>query len=280
MATTTDAAAVPPVEEESPAPAAEAAAAAEGEPTKKVEAAAAAEEEKSEGKGEGFGGPEAENGEGKCAGGGEVEEAEEDGKGGSSGAAEADKDDFGGGAVAAPAPAVGSKSDTGESVEVASPDASEGDEKDGLREQQEEGDAAVEAKAVDKVADSAESAVAEEKLESEEDKAEEVGSGTGDGGELGDEEVDFSVESMEMTKQEDKVAPVAEANGELDDKKVASDDVVSGEEAPEESTNKGADVEEEAAKPEPASEASPVVSERHESDFAAYIVDATMLVVM
>jgi len=128
-----------------------------------------------------------------------------------------------------------------------------------LREQQEEGDAAVEAKAVDKVADYAESAVVEEKLEPEEDKAEEVGSGTGDGGELGDEEVDFSVESMEMTKQEDKVAPVAEANGELDDKKVASDGVVSGEEAPEESTNKGADVEEEAAKPEPASEASPVI---------------------
>ena len=134
---------------------------------------------------------------------------------------------------------------------------------------------------MDKVADSAESAVAEEKLEPEEDKAEEVGSGTGDGGKLGDEkEVEFSAESMEVTKPEDKVAPVAEANGELDDKKVASDDVVSGEEAPEESTNKGADVEEEAAKPEPASEASPVVSERHESDFAAYIVDATMLVVM
>ncbi|XP_039809948.1 translocase of chloroplast 159, chloroplastic-like isoform X3 [Panicum virgatum] len=261
MATTTDAAAVPPVEEESPAPAAEAAAAAEGEPTKKVEAAAAAEEEKLEGQGEGFGGPEAENGEGKGAGGGEVEEAEEDGKGGSSGAAEADKDDFGGEAVAVPAPAVESKSDTGESVE-ASPDASEGGEKDGLREQQEEGDAAVEAKAVDKVADYAESAVVEEKLEPEEDKAEEVGSGTGDGGELGDEkEVEFSAESMEVTKPEDKVAPVAEANGELDDKKVASDDVVSlgGEEAPKESTNKGADVEEEAAKPEPASEASPVV---------------------
>ncbi|KAG2589659.1 hypothetical protein PVAP13_5NG378400 [Panicum virgatum] len=256
MATTTDAAAVPPVEEESPAPAAEAAAAAEGEPTKKVEAAAAAEEEKLEGQGEGFGGPEAENGEGKGAGGGEVEEAEEDGKGGSSGAAEADKDDFGGEAVAVPAPAVESKSDTGESVE-ASPDASEGGEKDGLREQQEEGDAAVEAKAVDKVADYAESAVVEEKLEPEEDKAEEVGSGTGDGGELGDEkEVEFSAESMEVTKPEDKVAPVAEANGELDDKKVASDDVVSlgGEEAPKESTNKGADVEEEAAKPEPASE--------------------------
>ncbi|RLM93726.1 hypothetical protein C2845_PM08G17240 [Panicum miliaceum] len=269
MATTTDAAAVAPLEEESPAPAAEAAAAAEGEPTKKVVAAAAAEEEKLEGQGEGFGGPEAENGEGEGAGGGgdggEVEEAEEDGKGGSSGAAEADKDDFGGEAVAAPAPAVESKSETGESVEasLASPDASEGDEKDGLREQQEEEEgAAVDAKAVDKVADSAESAVSEEKLVPEDDKAEEVCSGTGDGGELGNEkEIDFSAESMEVTKPEDKVAPVAEANAELDDKKGASDDVVSpgGEEALEESTNKGADVEEEAAKSEPASEASPVV---------------------
>ena len=132
---------------------------------------------------------------------------------------------------------------------------------------------------MDKVADSAESAVAEEKLEPEEDKAEEVGSGTGDGGELGDEEVDFSVESMEMTKQEDKVAPVAEANGELDDKKVASDDVVSlgGEEAPKESTNKGADVDDndESAKPEPASEASPGVNESPQSDLVAYNIDAS-----
>ncbi|CAO2208508.1 unnamed protein product [Urochloa humidicola] len=289
MATTTDAAAVAPVEEENPAPAAEAEAAAEEEPTKKDEAAtaittdaapvappledekpapAAAEEEvRFEGQGEGFGGPEAGNGEVEVAeggdGGGEVEESEEDGKGGSLGAAEAEKDDVGGEAVAAPAPAVESKSDTGELGEedasLASPDALEGDEKGGLREEQqqeEEGGAAVEAKAVDKAADDTE----EEKLEPEDDKGEEVGSGSGDGGELGDEkEVEFSAESMETKPAEDKVSPAA--NGELGDMKGASDDVVSlgAEEVLEESTNKGADVEDEATKPEPASEASTVV---------------------
>ncbi|RCV26559.1 hypothetical protein SETIT_5G255600v2 [Setaria italica] len=310
MATTTDAAAVAPVEEENPAPVA-AEAAAEEDPTKKVEPAmdittdaapvappledekpapAAGEEEpreyseskeikagrgeeeevRLEGHGEGFGGPEAENGEAKGAGGGgdggKVEEAEEDVKGVSQGAAEAEKDDVGGEAVAAPAPAVESKSETGELGEedasLASPDAPEGDEKGGLREEQEEAGAAVEAEAVDKVADDGQSAVAEEeKREPEAAKGEEVVSGGGDVGELGDEkEVEFSARSMEVTKPEDKV-PVAESNGELADKKGASDDVVAlgSEEALEESTNKGADVEDEAANPEPASEPSPVV---------------------
>ncbi|CAO2165340.1 unnamed protein product [Urochloa humidicola] len=305
-ATTTDAAAVAPAEEESPAPAAEAEAAAEEEPTKKDEAAtaittdaapvtpppedekpapAAAEEEpresysesqkveagpgeeevRLEGQGEGFGGPEVENSEVEDAsggdGGGEVEESGEDGKGGSLGAAEADKDDVGGEAVAAPAPAVNSKSEIGELGEedasLASSDVPEGDEKGGSREEQqeEEGGAAVEAKAVDKVADDAE----EEKLEPEDDKGEEVGSGSGDGSELGDEKRgEFSAQSMETKPEEDKVAPVAEANGELGDMKGASDDVVSlgAVEVLEESTNKGADVEDEVAKPEPASEAS------------------------
>nr|TKW15834.1 hypothetical protein SEVIR_5G213500v2 [Setaria viridis] len=218
MATTTDAAAVAPVEEENPAPVA-------------AEAA-----------------------------------AEEDVKGVSQGAAEAEKDDVGGEAVAAPAPAGESKSETGELGEedasLASPDAPEGDEKGGLREEQEEAGAAVEADAVDKVADDGQSAVAEEeKREPEAAKGEELVSGGGDVGELGDEkEVEFSARSMEVTKPEDKV-PVAESNGELADKKGASDDVVAlgSEEALEESTNKGADVEDEAANPEPASEPSPVV---------------------
>ncbi|CAL4975573.1 unnamed protein product [Urochloa decumbens] len=302
-ATTTDAAEVAPAEEESPAPAAESEAAAEEEPTKKDEAAtaittdaapvappledekpapAAAEEEplesysesqkieagrgeeevSLEGQGEGFGGPEAGNGEVVDAegghGSGEVEK--EDGKGGSSKVEVAEKDDVEGEAVAAPVPAVESKSETGglgeEGASLASPDAPEGDEKDGLREQQEEGGAAVEAKAVDKVADDAD----EEKLELEDDKGEEVGSGGGDG-ELGVEKEKFSAESMETKPEEDKVYPVAEANGELGDIKGASDDVVSlgAEEVQEESTNKGADVEDEAAKPEPASEVSTVV---------------------
>ncbi|CAO2190831.1 unnamed protein product [Urochloa humidicola] len=290
-AATTDAAAVAPAVEESPAPAAEAAAAAEEEPTtsittdaapvappledekpapaaaeesQKIEAGPGEEEVRLEGQSEGFGGPEVENSEVEDTsggdGGGEVEESGEDGKGGRLGAAEAEKDDVGGEAVAAPAPAVESKLEIAELGEqdasMASPDVPEGDEKGGSREEQEEeeGGAAVEAKAVDKVADDAK----EEKLEPEDDKGEEVGSGSGDGGELGDEKVEFSSESMETKPEEDKVAPVAEANGELGDMKGASDDVVSlgAEEVLEESTNKGADVEDEAAKPEPASEAS------------------------
>ncbi|CAO2183537.1 unnamed protein product [Urochloa humidicola] len=297
MATTTDAAAVAPVEEENPVPTAEAAAAAVEEPTKeeepttsittdaapvappledekpapaaaeesqKIEAGPGEEEVRLEGQSEGFGGPEVENSEVEDTsggdGGGEVEESGEDGKGGRLGAAEAEKDDVGGEAVAAPAPAVESKLEIAELGEqdasMASPDVPEGDEKGGSREEQEEeeGGAAVEAKAVDKVADDAK----EEKLEPEDDKGEEIGSGSGDGGELGDEKVEFSSESMETKPEEDKVAPVAEANGELGGMKGASDDVVSlgAEEVLEESTNKGADVEDEAAKPEPASEAS------------------------
>jgi hypothetical protein len=143
-----------------------------------------------------------------------------------------------------------------EGASLASPDVSEGDEKGGLREekQQEEAGAAVEIKSVDKVADDVQSSVAEEeKREPEADKGEEIVSGGGDDGELGDEK--------EVTKQEDKV-PVAESNGELADKKRVSDDVVGlgSEETLEESTNKGANVEDEAANPAPASEPSPVVS--------------------
>lgn len=228
MATTTDAAAVAPVEEENPAPVA-AEAAAEEDPTKKVEPAMDITTDAAP-----------------------VAPPLEDEK---------------------PAPAAGeeepreySESETGELGEedasLASPDAPEGDEKGGLREEQEEAGAAVEADAVDKVADDGQSAVAEEeKREPEAAKGEELVSGGGDVGELGDEkEVEFSARSMEVTKPEDKV-PVAESNGELADKKGASDDVVAlgSEEALEESTNKGADVEDEAANPEPASEPSPVV---------------------
>ncbi|KAF8725671.1 hypothetical protein HU200_020214 [Digitaria exilis] len=287
---TTDAAPVaPPPEEEKPAPA------AVEEEGNKIEAgqgeeegAEEADEVRLEGQGEGSGGPQAENGEADGAGGGDDGGEVEDGEDGRLGAAEAEKDDVGGEAAAAPTPVVESKSETGELGEedasLVSPDAPEGDEKGGLGDEQEEGSAAVDTKAVDKVADDTESAVTEVKLEPEDDKGDEVGSGSGDGGELGDEkEVESSARSIEVTKPEDKVAPAAEANGELCDEKGASDDVVAlegeeGEEALQESTNKGTDVEGEAAKPEPASEASPVVvndgsTEEPASAFAGSVIE-------
>jgi hypothetical protein len=54
-------------------------------------------------------------------------------------------------------------------------------------------------------------------------------------------------------------------------------DQAAASEAPKESTNKGADVDDddESAKPEPASEMSPVVNARPQSDFVAYIVDTS-----
>ncbi|XP_066361664.1 translocase of chloroplast 101, chloroplastic-like [Miscanthus floridulus] len=207
---------------------------------------------------------------------GDEEPASEDGEAAASGAAIV--------------PAVESKSENGELGEgdpsLAFHDALEGDEKGELREEQqqeEERGAAVEVKVVDKVSDDAEAPVAEEeKLEPEVEKSEEVGSGGGDGGELSDEkEVEVSPPSEEAAEPQDKVAP--EANGELGDEKEGSDDVVAlggeeapdestnkdadgddvvalgGEESPEESTKKDADVEDEATKPEPPSEASPVV---------------------
>ncbi|XP_066365756.1 translocase of chloroplast 101, chloroplastic-like [Miscanthus floridulus] len=318
---TSDAAPAAPVENEITAPAAaaeeeptkkvEMAAAAEEEEDreapKKVLAGGGEEEEEEDvrldGKGEGFGGPEAENGQAEGVGGGydggEVKEAEDDGKGGNLGAAEAGKDDGGeepasedgeaAASVAAPVPVVESKSDNGELGEgdpsLAFHDALEGDEKGELREEQEDTGSAVELKVVDKVADDAKSPVAEEeKLKPEVEKGEEVGSGSGDGGELSDEkEVEVSPPSEEAAEPEDKATDVSEANGQLGDEKEASDDVVAlgGEEAPEESTNKDADgddvvalggeespeesakkdadVEDEATKPEPPSEASPVV---------------------
>ncbi|AQK79719.1 Translocase of chloroplast 159 chloroplastic [Zea mays] len=107
---------------------------------------------------------------------------------------------------------------------------------------------------------------------------------SGDGGELSNEkEVEVFSLREEAVEPQDMVAHVSEANGELGDEKEASDDVVvlgveeapeepsnkdtdgdevlvlGGKEAPEESTKKDDDVEDEATKPEPMSEASPVV---------------------
>uniref|UniRef100_A0A0A9EM26 Uncharacterized protein n=1 Tax=Arundo donax TaxID=35708 RepID=A0A0A9EM26_ARUDO len=85
-------------------------------------------------------------------------------------------------------------------------------------------------------------------------------SGDGGGGELGGEEdekeVAVSAGSVEAAQQEDKVAPAAEANGKLAGEVEASDDTgaVGGEEAPEESLEKKADVEDEAAKPKSVNE--------------------------
>ncbi|XP_062230781.1 translocase of chloroplast 101, chloroplastic-like [Phragmites australis] len=276
MATTTDAARVAPVEDENPAPAAAAEepkkveAAAEEEPKKVVADGGEEEEVRLEGKGGGFGSPVADNGEAEADGGGadsgEVKEVQVDEKGESLGAAVAEKEDGDGEAAAAasvvaetPAPAVESKLENGELAEgdaySVSPDAPEGEEKGELREEQEAGEQgalAVEADDADKVTDDAKLAVAEdEKPEGE--KGEEVGAGGGDVGELGSEK--------EVDEPEDKVAPAAEANGELGGEVEAVDETVAvgGEEAPEESLEKDADVEDEVAKPEPVNEASPVV---------------------
>uniref|UniRef100_K7TW55 Uncharacterized protein n=1 Tax=Zea mays TaxID=4577 RepID=K7TW55_MAIZE len=206
--------------------------------------------------------------------------------------------------LAAPMPVVESKSENAElgdgDPSLVFLDALEGDEMGELREEQDEDTgASVEVKVVDKVADDAEPPVTEEeKLEPEVEKGEEVGPRSGDGGELSNEkEVEVFSLREEAVEPQDMVAHVSEANGELGDEKEASDDVVvlgveeapeepsnkdtdgdevlvlGGKEAPEESTKKDDDVEDEATKPEPMSEASPVVSQHPQSDLVASSLD-------
>ncbi|TVU17781.1 hypothetical protein EJB05_33837 [Eragrostis curvula] len=294
MATTTDADRVEPLAEqeeepkkvEPPAAAAAAAAEEEEEEPKKVEAGAEDEEEREEvrleGKDGDFGSLEAENGEAEADGGraddGEVEAAEGEKKGESLGAVEAEKEDrelaaevaeFAA-SVVAETSATGVESVNGElGEEDASPapqDAPTGEKGELVEEEPKPEESVVVAEVNDegKVADDTESAMpVEEKLE--DTKGEEMDSGDGGGGELGggeeEKEVGASAESMEVAEPEDKVAP-AEANGELAGEVEASDDsvAVGGEEAPEESLEKKADVEGEAAKPEPANEEIPVVT--------------------
>uniref|UniRef100_A0ACD5ZN94 Uncharacterized protein n=1 Tax=Avena sativa TaxID=4498 RepID=A0ACD5ZN94_AVESA len=114
----------------------------------------------------------------------------------------------------------------------------------------------------------------------EEEKGAEVANGDEDDGELGSEkEVVASTRSTEVAESEDEVAPIAEANGKLGGEAEAPAEAVAGEEAPEASLEKDDDVEDKAAgeeapeaslekdddvvdkaaKPEPDSDASPVI---------------------
>ncbi|KAL6607822.1 hypothetical protein ACP70R_040885 [Stipagrostis hirtigluma subsp. patula] len=237
----------------------------EEERPKKVEAGGDAEEVRLEGKGAGFGGPEAENGEVEGdGGGGSLDGAEAEEEGGGAGEVAAENGDASAASVVTPASvaAVEAESENGELGEEgaspAPPDAQGGEEKGELGE---EGGAAVAVEGMDKVADEAESAGAEKEKPGDE----EIGSGGGDDGELvGENKVKqsaVSLEKMEVAEPEDKVAPEAEANGELGDEKETSAETVAagGEEAPAESLEEVAHVQEEAAEPEPVSEASPVV---------------------
>uniref|UniRef100_A0A0E0KYL0 AIG1-type G domain-containing protein n=1 Tax=Oryza punctata TaxID=4537 RepID=A0A0E0KYL0_ORYPU len=245
MASTTDAdaAPVPPVLEEKPAPAPAAAAAAAEQP-KVVESPVAA-----------------------AAAGGEVEVVEGDGKGGSLDAKdEGGGGEFGGGdakaaslsaAAAVVAEEEASNGELGEgdaypaSSDVpvgeekgelgegdaypASSDAAVGEEKGELGEELEE-------KALVPEANGAAELDVEEKPE-EDNKGEEVATGGGDDGELGmGKEVAVSAGAVEEAQpEEDKVAPEAEANGDLGDEaeEVSASTVAEGCNAPEESLEKG-----------------------------------------
>ncbi|GJM94622.1 hypothetical protein PR202_ga11284 [Eleusine coracana subsp. coracana] len=281
--TTTDSEPVAPLaeQEEEPKKVEPAAAAAaveeEEEEPKKVEAGGDGEgkdeEVRLEGTGGEVGSPEAENGEAE-ADSGEVEAAEGDGRSGSLGAAEAEKEDRELAAevaeVAASAvaetQAPGVESTNGELGEgdasPASPDAPAGEEKGEFEEGEkpEEAVVAAEVKDVGEVAADAEPAVPVEK-EPEGTKIEEMGSGDGGGGELGggkeEEEVAAPAGSVVGAEPEDKVAPATETNGKLVGEVEVMD--VGGEEAPEESPEKEANIEDEAAKPETLNEESPEI---------------------
>uniref|UniRef100_R7W023 Translocase of chloroplast 159, chloroplastic n=1 Tax=Aegilops tauschii TaxID=37682 RepID=R7W023_AEGTA len=156
-----------------------------------------------------------------------------------------------------------SESDNGELGEgdasLPSPDAPVGDKKPELTDEPEES-ATLEAKEVDNVALDAE--LSEEKPEGE--KPAEVAAGGKDDGEFDSEKaVTASTTSMEAAEPEDKVAPTAEANGNLGGEAEAPAELVAvgGEEAPEASLENEADVEDKAAKQEPESDASPVVTD-------------------
>ncbi|KAF0925692.1 hypothetical protein E2562_017259 [Oryza meyeriana var. granulata] len=274
MATTDAPPAAPVVEEKPAAPDGDEVAAAAAEQPKVVEpagaaSAAAAEEEeiRFEGKGGILGREEAKDGEVEAAGGGEagdeLEVPEGDGKGGSLEAAEAKDEGSGGefaggdGKAASLAAGEASNGELGEGdAYPASSDTPAGEEKGELREEPEE-------KAVASVVNGvgAGTELAEEE-KPEDKKGEEVGTEGGDDGELGREkEVAVSAGATEAAQPEDKVASEAEANGDLGDKaeEVSASMVVEESNAPEESLEKETDAEDKEAKPEPVSDASPVV---------------------
>ncbi|PUZ64078.1 hypothetical protein GQ55_3G114800 [Panicum hallii var. hallii] len=127
---------------------------------------------------------------------------------------------------------------------LASSNTPKGDKRGELWEDEEVG-VVVHAKVANKVADDVESAVVEENPEPEDEKVEEVGSKSRDGGQLGKQKmVEVSVVNVEAVELEDKLAPFAEANTELGYQKQASDDTVAvgGEEALKEPTEKVVDV--------------------------------------
>lgn len=284
---TTDARVAPVADERPPAADADEVAAAEG--TKSAGAAAAeaggvreGEEVRFEGKDRSFTGSEANNGGVmEAEDGGEVEAAVEDGKDASEGAGEEKEEEEAAAAkeeegdressvedvkaallVQAPV-AVKSESDNGELGEgdasLPPPDAPVGDKKPELTDEPEES-ATLEVKEVGNVAVDAE--LSEEKPEGE--KRAEVAAGGKDDGEFDSEKaVTESTRSMEAAEPEDKVAPTAEANGNLGGEAEASAEMVAveGEEAPEASLENEADVEDKAAKQEPGSDASPVVTD-------------------
>ncbi|KQK07458.1 translocase of chloroplast 159, chloroplastic [Brachypodium distachyon] len=139
---------------------------------------------------------------------------------------------------------------------LSTPDAPVGEEKGELSDELEKS-ATLEVEDVGKVADDAE--LSEEKLEGVKD-ADVVTGGEEDGDFGSKEEVMASTRSTEAAEPEDKVAPLAEANGKLGGEAELSAEmgVVADEEAPEASLEKELDVEDKAANPEPESDAGPV----------------------
>ncbi|KAF6993871.1 hypothetical protein CFC21_010696 [Triticum aestivum] len=284
---TTDARVAPVADERPPAADADEAAAAEG--AKSAGAAAAevggvgeGEEVRFEGKDRSFTGSEANNGGVvEAEDGGEVEAAVGDGKDAiereeeekeeeeaaaakeEEGDRELSVEDVKAALLVQALVAAKSESDNGELGEgdasLPSPDTPVGDKKPELTDEPEES-ATLEAKEVDNVALDAE--LSEEKPEGE--KPAEVAAGGKDDGEFDSEKaVTASTTSMEAAEPEDKVAPTAEANGNLGGEAEAPAELVAvgGEEAPEASLENEADVEDKAAKQEPESDASPVVTD-------------------
>ncbi|CAM0957739.1 unnamed protein product [Alopecurus aequalis] len=265
---TTDAPVAPVADERPQAADEDEVAAAEG--NKRVEAAAAevggggdGEEVRFEGKDRSFDGSEANNGVVEAEDRGEVEA---DGKDESEGEVEAAAKEESGDResavedvkAASLAPAPSNNGELGEGdASLPSPGASVVEDKGELVDEPEESPT-LEVKDVGKVADDAELSV--EKPEGE--KVSEVPARGEDDSEFGSQkEVVASTESTEAAEPEDKVAPIAEANGKLGDETEAPIETaaVGNEEVPEASLEKDDDVEDKAAEPEPETDASPVI---------------------
>uniref|UniRef100_J3M421 AIG1-type G domain-containing protein n=1 Tax=Oryza brachyantha TaxID=4533 RepID=J3M421_ORYBR len=213
------------------------------------------------------------NGEVEAAGGGEVDVPEGDGEGGSLVVAAEAKDEgggveFAGGDGKASYLAAAGEASNGELGEgdayPASSDAPVGEEKGELREEPEEKAAASEVNGAGSAAE-----LADEEEKPEDKKGEELPTGGGDDAELGREkEVAVSAGAMEAAQPEDKVASEAEANGDLGDK---------AEEASAATAVAERDAAEEEAKPEPVTDASPVVNDPAQYSFVSRLIHTKML---